>query len=236
MTTILLIRHAQNDWVKKKRLAGWLPDVHLNQVGIEQAESLSERLAGLPIEAIYCSPLERCVETAQIVSQPHKLEVQTMPEIGEVRYGRWEGKKLKKLARKKRKWYAVQHYPSRFRFPGGESFSEVQLRAVKGIEEICNNHPGEVVAAISHADVIKLVLAYYLGLHIDHFQRLTVSPASINLFALSPDGPLQVIRVNDAGPLKLMSEKKSTDTEGATEISNRRVVVEGESGKNDGRS
>ena len=137
MTTILLIRHAQNDWVKKKRLAGWLPDVHLNQAGIEQAESLAERLAGLPIEAIYCSPLERCVETAQIVSQPHNLEVQTMPEIGEVRYGRWEGKKLKKLARKKRKWFAVQHYPSRFRFPGGESFSEVQQRAVKGIEEIC---------------------------------------------------------------------------------------------------
>ena len=218
MTYVLLIRHAQNDWVKKNRLAGWLPNVHLNQMGIAQAESLAERLAHIPINAIYCSPLERCVETAQIVSQPHNLQVGPMPEIGEVHYGSWEGKKLQKLAKKKRKWFAVQHYPSRFRFPGGESFSEVQQRAVAGIEELCKNHQREVVAAISHADVIKLVLAYYLGLHIDHFQRLTVSPAAINVLGLSSDGPLQVIRINDAGPIKIEIEEESTTEEGSAEI------------------
>jgi probable phosphoglycerate mutase len=183
----------------------------LNQEGLNQAELLATRLAILEIRAVYSSPLERCVETAQLIAKPHNLDVAQKPDIGEVRYGDWEGKKLKKLARKKRKWHAVQNYPSRFRFPGGESFNEVQKRGVDAIEQLSQAHEKEIVAAISHADVIKLILAHYLGMHIDLFQRLVINPASVSLLTVSSHGPVHVLRINDAGPLIIDNKPESAE-------------------------
>jgi probable phosphomutase (TIGR03848 family) len=203
MTIILLVRHGQNNWVDKNRLAGWTPGVHLNEEGHKQVALLAERLDNLPIEAVYSSPLVRCMETAHAIARPRELEVQIRESVGEVRYGRWEGKKIKKLAKKKRQWHAVQHYPSRFRFPGGESFLEVQSRAVSTLETLNNHHAKEIIAVVSHADVIKLLLAYYSGLHIDLFQRIVVSPASVSVLALGRDGPVRVMRINDAGSIQL---------------------------------
>lgn len=202
MAYALLIRHAQNDWVGKDRLAGWTPGVHLNDAGRKQAEQLAERLANVPLKAIYSSPLERCLETAAAITAVHGLDTQTVEAIGEVRYGKWEGKKIKKLS-KKPAWYAVQHFPSRFRFPKGESLLEVQRRAVSAIEELAQKHENEMIAIVSHADVIKLVLAHYLGMHIDLFQRLAVSTASVSLVALPDNGIVRVLRVNDNGPIEL---------------------------------
>jgi probable phosphomutase (TIGR03848 family) len=203
MVIILLIRHGQNNWVDKNRLAGWTPGVHLNEEGHKQVALLAERLDNLSIKAVYSSPLVRCMETAQAIAQPRELDVQIRESVGEVRYGRWEGKKIKKLAKKKRKWHAVQHYPSRFRFPGGESFLEVQSRAVSTLETLNNHHAKEIIAVVSHADVIKLLLAYYSGLHIDLFQRIVVSPASVSVLALGRDGSVRVMRINDAGSIQL---------------------------------
>ena len=202
MAFILLVRHGQNDWVNKKRLAGWLPGVHLNDEGRKQAKQLAERLAHLPIKAVYSSPLERCKETAATVAQIFQLDVRELEAVGEVRYGNWEGKKLKKLAKKKRKWYAVQHYPSRFRFPEGESFTEVQQRAIAALETLNEQHQSEMIVVVSHADVIKLMLAHYMGIHIDLFQRIAVSPISVSALTLQKDGRVYVMRVNDYGPLQ----------------------------------
>lgn len=201
MAYILLVRHGQNDWVKKNRLAGWTPGVHLNEEGQKQVEALAERLLQWPIKAIYSSPLERCMETAAALAHPHQLQIARLETIGEVRYGEWEGKKIKKLAKEKA-WHTVQHYPSRFRFPGGESFLEVQQRAVEAIESLNAEHPKEIIVIVSHADVIKLVLAYYMGTHIDLFQRIGLSPASVSVLALGENGLVRVLRVNDSGPLK----------------------------------
>lgn len=215
MAYVLLVRHGQNDWVKKKRLAGWTPGVHLNDEGGKQVAELAQRLAHLPIKAVYSSPLERCMETAVAVAGTHQLEVIELEAVGEVRYGKWEGKKIKKLAKKRQAWYAVQHYPSRFRFPKGESFREVQRRAVSALEELNGKHQKEVIVVVSHADVIKLVLAHYLGVHIDLFQRIGLSPASVSVLALSKDGPLGVMRINDDGPLRPPpeSDKKGKSAE-----------------------
>jgi probable phosphoglycerate mutase len=117
-----------------------------------------------------------------------------------VRYGKWEGKKIKKLA-KKRAWHVVQYYPSRMRFPDGESLLEVQFRAVQALEALCLAHGDEAIAVVSHADLIKLILAHYLGVHIDLFQRIVVSPASVSVLHLSDKGFVRVSRVNDDGPL-----------------------------------
>jgi probable phosphomutase (TIGR03848 family) len=194
-TVLLVVRHALNDWVSD-RLAGWTPDVHLNDKGRAQAEALAQRLADKPISAIYSSPLERAVETAQIIASPHNLEVQIREGVSEVRYGEWTGQSLKELA-KEDAWRVVQFYPSGARFPGGEAIREMQARTVAELDAIVAAHPSETVLVVSHADVIKAALAHYAGLHLDLFQRLVVSPASLSVVAFTSMGP-RLICLNDA--------------------------------------
>lgn len=201
MTTIILVRHGENEWVKKHRLAGWLPDVHLNENGRLQAADAAERLAHLPIAAVYSSPVDRCMETAVYIADSYKLPIQQVEAIGEVRYGKWEGKKIKKLA-KKPLWKTVQHYPSRMRFPEGETLRGVQSRAIDALEKLSEQHVDETIVVVSHADLIKLVVAHYLGTHIDLFQRIIISPASVSVLSLSADGGMRVVRVNDNGRLQ----------------------------------
>ena len=200
MGTIILVRHGENDWSKKNKLAGRLPGVHLNETGHRQAHGVAQRLAALPLKAVYSSPITRCAETASYIADIHSLSIQYVDEVGEVEYGEWEGKKIKKLA-KLPAWRAVQYFPSRTRFPNGEALREVQFRAVQAIEEIAARHEEELVAVVSHADIIRLVLAHYLGVHIDLFQRLVISPASASVLTLGADGMVRVLRVNDDGPL-----------------------------------
>jgi probable phosphoglycerate mutase len=202
MAYLLLVRHGQNEWVKQKRLAGWIPDIHLNEEGRAQAEQVAARLAHLPISALYSSPVTRCVETAEYIGRALKQEVMPLEEVGEVRYGEWEGAEIEKLAKEKA-WYAVQHFPSRFRFPEGEALREVQARAVGALETLSTRHGArEMVVVVSHADLIKLVLAHYLGIHIDLFQRIVISPASVSVVALLDNGMVRVVRLNDDGPLQ----------------------------------
>lgn len=205
MTQILLIRHGINDMVGQKRLAGWLPGVHLNEAGRTQAEALAERLRHLPITAIYCSPLDRTVETAEPLARAKGLPVLVREGLGEVRYGDWTGKAIEELA-KDELWRVVQFYPSGMRFPGGDSMREMQARIVNELELIAADHPREIVAVISHADLIKAALAHYLGVHFDLFQRIAVDPTSVSVIHLTRFGP-HVVRVNDDGPLKLEPEK-----------------------------
>ncbi len=212
MTTIVLVRHGENEWVKKGRLAGWIPGVHLNEKGQQQAEAAAQRLAELPVTAVYSSPVTRCLETAAYIVRPHNLDIIQLETVGEVRYGKWEGKKIKKLAKKK-PWFTVQFFPSRFRFPEGEALHEVQLRATQALEALSQQRPEDVIVVVSHADLIKLVLAYYLGVHIDLFQRLTIYPASISVIMLAQSGGVRVLRMNDDGPLQFPArtdKKKGT--------------------------
>jgi probable phosphoglycerate mutase len=218
MATILLVRHGENDWVKKNRLAGWIEGVHLNENGRNQAQSAAERISQLPIQALYSSPLERCRETAAYIAKSQNLNIIELEEIGEVHYGDWEGKKIEKLAKEKL-WYIVQHYPSRMRFPNGEAMREVQFRAIQCLEKLATKHKDEIIVVVSHADVIKLILAHYLGTHIDLFQRISLSPASVSIIALPENGMVRVVRINDDGPLRPppKPEEKKAQKEGEVE-------------------
>ncbi|MCP4425210.1 MAG: MSMEG_4193 family putative phosphomutase [Chloroflexi bacterium] len=223
MATIILVRHGENDWVKKHRLAGRIPGVCLNENGHKQAAAAAQRLVHLPVTAVYSSPITRCMETADYIAQTFQLNIIPEDNLGEVRYGRWEGKKIKKLARKKR-WFTVQFFPSRMQFPDGESLREVQFRAIQALETLNQQHPEEIIVVVSHADLIKLVLAHYLGVHIDLFQRLTIAPASISVIALAKQGGVRILRINDNGPLefppKIEKEKKAASTETAADSQN----------------
>lgn len=184
---LLLIRHALNDWVGKK-LAGWTPDVHLNEQGRAQAAALAQRLAEVPLAAIYSSPLERTMETAYPLAETHGLTVEVRRNLGETRYGDWTGRSLDEL-QKEKLWPMVQVYPGGARFPNGESMREVQARMVTELDTIRDAHPGQTVAVISHSDPIKMAVAYYAGLPLDLFQRLAISPASVTAFAFTQFGP-----------------------------------------------
>ncbi len=197
MTEIILVRHAENDWVRTGKLAGWTPGVHLNEYGRLQAAALAERLSTTRIVAIYSSPLERTLETAEAIAARHPgLVVQTLDALGEVRFGAWQGQPLRKL-RREPLWRLVQVYPSRVVFPGGESFREAQMRAVGVLETLARRHDRQRIVVVSHSDIIKLVLAHYLGMHLDLFQRIEVAPASLSILYLGPERPL-VRCVNDA--------------------------------------
>ncbi|MFQ5613861.1 MAG: MSMEG_4193 family putative phosphomutase [Anaerolineae bacterium] len=205
-TVVLLIRHGQNDWVGKNKLAGWTPGVRLNKLGRAQAAATGQRLASEDIAAVYSSPLERTVETAQAIAQPHKLKVQFQKMLGEVDYGQWTGKSIAKLS-KTDAWPVVQFYPSAARFPGGESLFEMQARAVQEINRLVEAHPGQTIVIVSHADLIKSVIAHYLGTHLDLFQRIVVSPASITRVAFLKMGP-RIITVNDTGHLHELENER----------------------------
>lgn len=199
MALVLLIRHAANDSMGKW-LAGWTPGIHLNEEGRRQAEALAERLASFPIRAIYSSPLERAVETAEPLARRKGLQIQIMPELGEVRYGEWTGKSLKRLRRQKA-WQRLVSLISRARFQGGEAMVDLVARAINAVETIVSRHPRDVVALFTHADLIRAVTAYYLGMPLDLYHRLMIAPASVTVFWLT-EGPPLLLRLNDTGPLR----------------------------------
>ena len=206
MTTILLIRHGENNMVGK-RLAGRLPDVHLNDRGKQQAQQLAEALCKAPLKAIYSSPLERAVETAEPLAAALGLPVQIAPGLIELGYGDWQGKTLKQLSRLKL-WKVVQEKPTEMRFPNGESFIEVQTRAVAEIDRIAAAHEeGDLVACFSHGDVIRLLVGHYLGVPLDLFQRLAASTASISVIHINKKGRPAVLHVNQVLAFEFKQEK-----------------------------
>jgi len=196
---LLLIRHAENDYTRTGKLAGQLPGVHLNEKGREQAQALAARLSKAPVKAIYSSPLERALETAGPLAKALKLDVRTCDGVCEIDYGAWSGRSLKQLARTKL-WADVQRRPSRMQFPEGETFLAAQARAVQAVEQLARAHPKDLVAAFTHADVIKLVVAHYLGQPLDLFQRLVINTASITALHLGQGQPA-LVKLNDTGQL-----------------------------------
>jgi probable phosphomutase (TIGR03848 family) len=214
VTQLLLIRHGTNDWVSG-RLAGWTPGVHLNEEGQRQAAALAERLAHIPLDAIYCSPLERTVETAQAIATPRNMHIRLLEGIGEVRYGEWQGGELKELY-KHELWPVVQFYPSGMRFPGGEGLAEAQNRMVQTLDQLRALHPTGTIAVVSHADIIKLAVAYYVGIHIDLFQRLVINPCSLTALSFGKLGP-RLHTFNDTGTLDHLIPKPEPAPDAAAE-------------------
>jgi probable phosphomutase (TIGR03848 family) len=212
--TLVLVRHGRTTANVSGTLAGWTPGVHLDDRGREQAAQVAERLAALPLARIVTSPLERCQETAQAISEVAGPPVRkggapaarSQPVVderwGECRYGDWTGQSLSTLA-KDPLWKVVQSHASAVTFPGGESLRAVQVRAVDAAREtnaaVAREHgPGAVWVAVSHGDVIKALLADALGMHLDEFQRIVVDPASVSVVRYTELRPF-VLRVNDTG-------------------------------------
>ncbi len=197
-TNLLLIRHGLTDYTTVHRMPGWTLGIHLNDEGRAQAAALARRLAGVKLAAIYASPLERAVETAGPLAEARGLTIQVRRDLGELHPGDWTGRTAKELEGEEL-WPIIHAYPSGVRLPGGESFLGCQARLVAGLDAIRSAHPGQTVAVVSHADPIKLAVAYYLGLPLDLFQRLSISPASVTVVAFQRMGP-RLVCLNYAEP------------------------------------
>lgn len=199
MSTVLLVRHGLTA-LTGPVLTGRTPGVHLDDRGRGQADALAQRVAALPIAAVVTSPLERCVETADMIAAAQKKAPQRHVDerLIECGYGDWTGKALKDLARDPL-WKVVQSQPSAVRFPNGESLLEVAARAVACIREWDARLGADAVwVACSHGDVIKAILADALGLHLDQFQRIVVDPCSTSIVRYTDTRPY-VLRSNDVG-------------------------------------
>jgi len=183
MPTLFLIRHGENDYLARNRLPGRIPGIHLNERGREQAAELTRTLGRLPIKAIYASPLERAVETAEPLAQSLGLGIQLRPDLTDTDVGEWEGRSWKALGRSKF-WKVIQQTPSQFQFPGGETFVQCQARVVRALDAIASAHGDELVAVVFHADPLKLAVAHYLGLSLDNFQRLTAHTGSVTILKM----------------------------------------------------
>jgi len=195
MPVIFLVRHAENDFMRRKRLAGRLPGVHLNKKGRAHAQALAQRLASMPVRAVYSSPLERAMETAAPISGALGLQVIPCPALVETDYGQWQDQPIRTLARDKL-WRLVQFSPSRVRFPGGESIAEIQQRICQALETLAQQYEAkDLVVCVSHADPIKLAVAYYVGMPLDLFQRLNIGPASITALHLG-EASAQLLALN----------------------------------------
>jgi len=199
-TTVLLVRHGQTSTTGKV-LPGRAPGLHLADAGVAQAERAAARLGALDVAAVYASPLERTRQTAAPIGRATGQRVRTAKGLLECDFGTWTGQSLARL-RKLPEWSTVQTAPSRFRFPGGESFAEMQLRIWNEIERLVALHPGGTVVAVSHADPIKAAVATAAGVHLDLFQRTVISPCSITALLMpaagSPRTPI-VLTVNSTG-------------------------------------
>jgi probable phosphomutase (TIGR03848 family) len=207
MPLLLLIRHGENEFVKTGKLPGHLPGIHLNERGQKQAQALGEALKDIPLKAIYSSPLERAMETAEPIATPHQLEIIQEPGLRDANVGKWEGKSLKVL-RLTNAWKVVQHSPSRFQFPEGESFIDLQTRIANALEGIVKKHnkPKDIIAVVFHADPIKLAVAHFLGLPLDHFQRLSCDTGSVSALYLGEMGA-NLIKLNQRPPFDFLPNK-----------------------------
>lgn len=196
-TRVLFVRHGQTPTTGAV-LPGRAPGLHLADAGRAQADAAATRIATLKkVDAVYASPLERTRETAAPIGRATGNRVRIEKGLVEAEFGQWTGRKLTEL-RKLTAWKAVQHHPSGFRFPGGESFLEMQARICGAVTRLAQRHAGGTIVCVSHADPIKAAIADALGTHLDQFQRIVVSPCSISAVAYAPTGTL-VLAVNTTG-------------------------------------
>src|SRR5262245_43465158 len=195
-TLVLLVRHGLTPTTGVK-LPGRAPGLHLSDEGRRQADEGAARVGDLPkIAAVYASPLERARETALAIARTRHLAVRVERGLLEIDIGEFTGLSLKKAARRP-EWPIIQQNPSGFRFPGGESFLEMQARMTSTLASLVDRHRGQIVVAVSHADSIKAAVAHALGTPLDLFQRINIAPASITAVAYRPHGP-SVLTVNSA--------------------------------------
>ncbi|MDQ6693570.1 MAG: histidine phosphatase family protein [Chloroflexota bacterium] len=198
MTIFFLIRHGSHSLLSNT-VAGRMPGIHLSETGLAQARSLAARLAHIRLDALYSSPMERAIETAQPLAAQLGLTIYTDVAFNELEFGAWTGRKFTDLINEPT-WHNFNLFRSGTRPPGGELMLEAQARVVSRLEQLRSEHPAGTVAVVCHSDIIKAMLLHFLGMPLDLFSRIEISPASVSILKLEEYGA-QVLSLNDTGNL-----------------------------------
>jgi len=199
---LVLIRHAHSEANAAGILSGRLPNVHLSEKGVAQSENLAVRLGKFPVSSLRISPMERCFETISpwinsvVLPNYPKFQAELDPNLTEVDYGTWSGKKLAMLSKNKL-WKIVQDSPSRMYFPDGEGIAQMQARAMTSVHQAVSAKGKGSAIIVSHGDVIKSIVASALGMHLDEFQRIVIDPASVSIIDFSTTKP-RTLLLNDS--------------------------------------
>ncbi len=200
MTSVILIRHGQTDDNMAKFFTGW-GDVDLNATGYDQARRLSSRLASWQVSAVYSSPLRRTTTTASLVAAPHGLEPFLLDDLIEIRLGDWEGLQEDEVWER---WPELRRQtlddPSEVAFPNGESFPDVTRRAIRAFEAVTSANRGRQVLVVTHDIIIRLIVAYTLGVGNSIYRRMQIDNASLTVIGVS-EGKRVLLTLNDTSHL-----------------------------------
>ncbi len=194
MTTFLLVRHAAHAVVGQE-LSGQRPGVQLSAEGQRQAQALAAELAAVPLQALYSSPLERTMATAELIAAAHNLPVNVEPDIAEINFGTWTGRTFTELSADPQ-WTYWNTVRSLAVPPEGEPMVAVQQRALTALLRLHTLHPEQHIAIVSHCDVIRAILAYCLMLPLDALLRFSVMPASVSTVRFFPQAAPHVLQIN----------------------------------------
>ena len=181
-TRVFLIRHGITDWHASKRVLGQR-DIPLSAKGLAQASAVAELLEGVPISEVISSPLSRAAQTAEAIGQRFALDVARDTRLIDFRLGRWTGMTYEEVSASAeyQRFFAD---PLSERIPDGETLSEIRARSVSAVEQALEDSPsGDAIALVTHAGIIRVVLAHYLGSHPSNYHRIRVSPGSISVLS-----------------------------------------------------
>jgi broad specificity phosphatase PhoE len=192
--TVYFVRHGRHDRLGKV-LCGRMGGVTLSEDGVADARRAAERLKREGLAALYASPLERCLQTAEPIAQALALPARPDEDLMEVDYGEWTGAAFAELEPLPA-WSAWNRERSSAIPPGGESMAQVQMRVGRFLNEAVRRHAGERIVAVTHGDVIKSALIGALGLPLDAHDRLEVSPGSLSI-VVAGDWGAKVYSINE---------------------------------------
>lgn len=193
MLELLFIRHGQTDWNAERRIMGEDP-IGLNAVGRQQIRTLSRHLNSISFDALYCSPLQRTLESSAIINQDRKLQIIQDLRLREIEYGEWIGKTFPEI-------HSLPGYRDYYQTPenpvcaGGESLHAVRDRAISFLEDLKKERPRGRVALVSHADWIKCVILHFLKLPLTQIPQLRIDNGSVSYLTFDKK-QVRVIAVN----------------------------------------
>ncbi|HTE51966.1 MAG TPA: histidine phosphatase family protein [Kofleriaceae bacterium] len=195
-TTVFLIRHGVTSWHAEGRVLGQR-DVPLSPEGVGQAESAARALSGVKLGEVLSSPLQRAVQTAEIIGRDADIEVARDPRLIDFKLGKWTGMSYAEITATS-EYQRFLREPEAVGIPGGESLLEIQRRAVAAVDQALSDAPsGDAVAIVTHAGVIRVLLSHYMGSPPANYHRIRVSPGSISILSFADDRELpRVLAVN----------------------------------------